>query len=128
MTLIAIGNRVHPALETAQLLHKQGIEAGVINARFVKPLDTDIIKEALTISPCIVTIEDNSLVGGFGSAVAEYVTGQTQPFHLLRLGLPDEFVEHGKVTLLQEQLGLTPQKMAQTIGKWSKNYEEKHTK
>lgn len=120
LTIAAIGNMVHPALETAALLKEKGIDAGVINMRFIKPLDTKILDEALKNSPCIITTEDNALCGGFGSAVAEYVTGQKKPFELLRLGLPDEFVEHGKVTLLQEQLGLTPQKMAEKIYNWSK--------
>ena len=115
VTLVAIGNMVHPALETAALLKEKGIDAGVINARFVKPLDTAILAEALKKSPRIVTLEDNSLCGGFGSAVAEYLTEQDKPFHLLRLGLPDKFVEHGKVTLLRDLLGLTPQKMAEKI-------------
>lgn len=120
LTLVAIGNMVHPALEAASLLKEKGLDAGVINARFVKPLDTEILQEALKKSPRIVTVEDNSLCGGFGSAVAEYLTAQAKPFELLRLGLPDEFVEHGKVALLQEQLGLTPQKMAEQIYSWSK--------
>ena len=120
VTIVAIGNMVHPSLRAAELLGKQGIRAGVINARFVKPLDTAILDEALKISPRIITVEDNALCGGFGSAVAEYLTGQDKPFKLLRLGLPDKFVEHGKVALLQEQLGLTPQKMAEQIHAWSK--------
>lgn len=120
LTLVAIGNRVYPALETAQLLEKKGLRAGVINARFVKPLDTAILDEALKHSPRIVTLEDNSLCGGFGGAVAEYLTGQDRAFKLLRLGLPDEFVEHGKVAQLQEQLGLTPEQMAEKILQWSK--------
>ena len=120
LTLVAVGNRVYPALETAQLLEKKGLRAGVINARFVKPLDTAILDEALKHSPRIVTLEDNSLCGGFGGAVAEYLTGQDRAFKLLRLGLPDEFVEHGKVAQLQEQLGLTPEQMAEKILQWSK--------
>lgn len=120
LTLVAIGNRVYPALETAKLLEKKGLRAGVINARFVKPLDTAILDEALKHSPRIVTLEDNSLCGGFGGAVAEYLTGQDRAFKLLRLGLPDEFVEHGKVAQLQEQLGLTPEQMAEKILLWSK--------
>ena len=124
LTIVAIGNRVHPALEAAALLKDKGLDAGVINARFVKPLDTEILDEALKVSPRIVTVEDNSLCGGFGSAVAEYVTGQDKPFRLLRLGLPDEFVEHGKVGQLYEQLGLTPDKMAAQILNWSKHYEK----
>lgn len=125
LTLVAIGNRVYPALETARLLEKKGLHAGVINARFVKPLDTAILDEALTHSPRIVTLEDNSLCGGFGSAVAEYLTGQDRAFELLRLGLPDEFVEHGKVAQLQEQLGLTPEQMAEKILLWSRQPHEK---
>lgn len=125
LTLVAIGNRVYPALETARLLEKKGLHAGVINARFVKPLDTAILDEALTHSPHIVTLEDNSLCGGFGSAVAEYLTGQDRAFELLRLGLPDEFVEHGKVAQLQEQLGLMPEQMAEKILLWSRQPHEK---
>ena len=120
LTIVAVGNRVHPALETAELLRKKGVDAGIINARFIKPLDTDILEQALKGSPRIVTVEDNSVCGGFGSAVAEYLTSQEKPFKLLRLGLPDEFVEHGKVGQLFEQLGLTPQKMTEQILKWGK--------
>ena len=125
VTIVAIGNRVHPALEAAELLKEKGLDAGVINARFVKPLDTEILDEALKVSPRLITVEDNALCGGFGSAVAEYLTGQDKPFHLLRLGLPDEFVEHGKVSQLFEQLGLTAQKMAEKILDWSNAYEKK---
>ena len=120
LTIAAIGNMVHPALQAAELLAKQGIDTGVINMRFVKPLDTQILAEAVKRSPRIVTVEDNALCGGFGSAIAEYLTAQDKPFQLLRLGLPDEFVEHGKVTLLQEQLNLTAQTMAKKISTWSK--------
>ena len=119
-TIIAIGNRVHPALEAAEILKEKGINAAVINARFVKPLDTEILAQALKNSPAVVTVEDNALCGGFGSAVAEYLTSQDKPFRLLRLGLPDEFVEHGKSAQLYEQLGLTAQKIAEQILQWSK--------
>ena len=120
LTIVAIGNRVHPALEAAELLRKKGVDAGVINARFVKPLDTDILEQALKGSPRIVTVEDNCLCGGFGSAVAEYLTSQDKPFKLLRLGLPDDFVEHGKVNKLYDQLGLSPKTMTEQILKWGK--------
>ncbi len=120
VTIIAIGNRVHPALEAAEILKEKAIHAGVINARFVKPLDTEIIDQALHVSPALVTVEDNALCGGFGSAVAEYVTGQDKPFRLLRLGLPDEFIEHGKAAQLYEQVGLTASQIAAQILEWSK--------
>ena len=96
-TILAIGNRVHPALAAAEALKKHKIDCGVVNMRFVKPLDTQIIDEALKVSKHLVTVEDNMLAGGFGSAVAEYLADKQANFKLLRLGIGDEFVEHGKV-------------------------------
>ena len=120
VTILAIGNRVHPAEKAAELLAEQGIKAGVINMRFVKPLDTDLIDEALKISQYIVTVEDNVLAGGFGSAVAEYLADKQAPFKLLRLGYPDEFVEHGKSALLYAQYDLDAQHQAEKISNWIK--------
>lgn len=118
VTIAAIGNRVHPALKAAQLLEEKGVRCGVINMRFVKPLDTAILDEALKISPRLVTVEDNSLVGGFGSAVAEYTADKQTACKLLRLGIPDEFVEHGKSAQLYEQLNLNAEKIAEQILNW----------
>ena len=114
-TILAIGNRVHPAVEAATLLKERGIDCGVIDMRFVKPLDTHIIDEALKISPRLFTVEDNMLAGGFGSAVAEYLADQKASVQLTRLGIGDEFVEHGKSALLYDQLGISVQKIAETI-------------
>ena len=118
VTIAAIGNRVHPALKAAQLLEEKGVHCGVINMRFVKPLDTAILDEALKISPRLVTVEDNSLVGGFGSAVAEYTADKQTACKLLRLGIPDKFVEHGKSAQLYEQLNLNAEKIAEQILNW----------
>ena len=120
VTILAIGNRVHPALEAAQLLAGQGIKAGVINMRFVKPLDTALIDDALKHSPYLVTVEDNVLAGGFGSAVAEYLSDKQANFKLLRLGYPDKFVEHGKSALLYAQYNLDAQHQADKISSWLK--------
>ena len=120
VTILAIGNRVHPALEAATLLSAQGIKAGVINMRFVKPLDTALIDDALKHSPNLVTVEDNVLAGGFGSAVAEYLTDKRADFKLLRLGYPDQFVEHGKSALLYAQYNLDAQHQAEKILDWLK--------
>ncbi len=118
VTIAAIGNRVHPALKAAQQLEEKGVHCGVINMRFVKPLDTAILDEALKISPRLVTVEDNSLVGGFGSAVAEYTADKQTACKLLRLGIPDKFVEHGKSAQLYEQLNLNAEKIAEQILNW----------
>lgn len=120
LTIAAIGNRVHPALKAAQLLEEKGLHCGVINMRFVKPLDTAILDEALKTSPRLVTVEDNSLIGGFGSAVAEYTADKQTACKLLRLGIPDEFVEHGKSSQLYDQLGLNAEQIAEKILNWTK--------
>ena len=120
VTILALGNRVHPAEKAAEMLAEKGIKAGVVNMRFVKPLDTAAIDEALKNSHYIVTVEDNALAGGFGSAVAEYLTDKQAAFKLLRLGYPDEFVEHGKSALLYAQYNLDAQHQAEKIYTWLK--------
>ncbi|WP_428076402.1 1-deoxy-D-xylulose-5-phosphate synthase [Candidatus Avelusimicrobium fimicolum] len=119
-TILAIGNRVHPALAAAETLKKHKIDCGVVNMRFVKPLDTQIIDEALKVSKHLVTVEDNMLAGGFGSSVAEYLADKQANFKLLRLGIGDEFVEHGKVANLFDKLGLNAGQMTDHILKWIK--------
>ena len=112
LTILAIGNRVYPSLEAADLLKKQGLNAGVINMRFAKPLDVKIIKDALKISPNLISVEDNVLAGGFGSAIAETLADNNLQANLLRLGIKDEFVEHGKQAELYEDIGLSAQEIA----------------
>jgi len=119
VTILAIGNRVHPAVEAAKLLKEKGISCGVINMRFVKPLDTHLIDEALRKTKRLVTVEDNVLAGGFGSAVAEYLSDKNADFKLLRLGIGDEFVEHAKPAQLYDSLHLSAEKMAQDILGWN---------
>ncbi len=120
VNILAIGNRVHPALQAAEMLKEKGLDCGVINMRFIHPLDTALIDEALKLSHRVVTVEDNMLAGGFGSAVAEYLADKQADFKLLRLGIHDEFVEHGKVAKLYDQLGLNAEQMMQHILKWNK--------
>ncbi len=118
VTILAIGNRVHPAVKAAETLRGKGVDAGVINMRFIKPLDTQLIDEALKRSKKIVTVEDNMLSGGFGSAVAEYLADHNKEAHLLRLGIGDEFVPHGKSTLLYDQVGISEAAIIKHILQW----------
>ncbi len=116
VTILAIGNRVHPALEAAQMLEDRGISCGVVNMRFVKPLDVELLKECAAKTPRLVTVEDNVLQGGFGSAVLEALApGRVE---VLRLGLPDSFVEHGAPHLLYDIVGLSAPKIAERIAAW----------
>jgi 1-deoxy-D-xylulose-5-phosphate synthase len=116
VTILAVGNRVHPALEAATLLEDRGVSCGVVNMRFVKPLDVELLKECAASTPRLVTFEDNALAGGFGSAVLESL-GSVRS-EVLRLGIPDQFVEHGAPHLLYDALGLTAAKAAERIAAW----------
>lgn len=118
VTILAIGNRVHPALKAAETLRDKGVDAGVINMRFVKPLDTKIIEEALKRSSKLVTVEDNMLAGGFGSAVAEYLADHNKAAYLLRLGIGDEFTPHAKLALLYDQVGISENAIVKHILQW----------
>ena len=117
MTFVAIGNRVHPALKAARLLKAMGIDAGVADMRFVKPLDTELVDSLAAAGP-IVTVEDNALAGGFGSAVLEHLNASGLDARLLRLGIPDAYVEQGKVEELYADLGLTAEGLAQAAAAW----------
>ncbi len=117
VNILAYGKAVQIGLDAAKILEEKGIKAGVINMRFLKPLDTKIIKEALKLSPNLVTMEDNILAGGFGSAVAEFIADENLNANMLRFGIQDEFIEHGTQKELFEQIGLTAAKIASKIQK-----------
>ncbi len=107
VAIIAIGNMVYPSLAAAERLAKEGISAAVVNARFVKPLDEDMITHMARKTGRIVTVEEHVLSAGFGSAVLEclernLVTG----IKTLRIGLPDRFIEHGPQAVLRARYGL----------------------
>lgn len=102
--LLPIGNRVYPALEAAKGLAKVGIDAAVINPRFVKPLDGELIREWAEKTGRIITIEDNARLGGFGSAVLELLAADSDAHIKVKiLGYNDKFVEHGTQEILWHQ-------------------------
>ncbi len=113
LTIIAIGATVYPALQAAETLRKQGIDTGVINARFVKPLDADLIMTAARGTGRVITVEENALQGGFGSAVLEllYDNG-LQNVKIKRLGIPDHFIEHGSQAQLRKDVGIDSEGIA----------------
>jgi 1-deoxy-D-xylulose-5-phosphate synthase len=114
VALLPVGTTVQSALEASALLAKQGINAAVINARFVKPLDEDMIRRLSREIGLIVTIEDHVVAGGFGSAVGEYIhSNGWSHVKLLQLGLPDQYIEHGTRSLLMDKYGLTAGKIAE---------------
>lgn len=114
LTLIACGTMVAPALQAADLLAEAGISSRVINGRFIKPLDQNLLQQLQQEGNPIVTVEEHVLAGGFGSAVLEYLnTLPGKALSTLCLGIPDEFVGHGARGILLKQLGLTAQGIAE---------------
>lgn len=110
LAILAIGSMVYPALLAAEMLAEEGIEAAVINARFVKPLDKAMLYALARNFRRIVTVEENVLEGGFGSAVLEFYERKmlTAGRQFLRIGIPDRFIHHGPQQAVREELGLSP--------------------
>ena len=110
--LIAIGTMVDASLKAAEILAGQGVDCGIINARFVKPLDKELILDAAKSHKCIVTLEEGVLAGGFGSAVLELLADEGVSVPVLRLGIKDEFIEQGTRSELLAECGLSPEAVA----------------
>jgi 1-deoxy-D-xylulose-5-phosphate synthase len=105
--ILAIGSTVADALAANEKLAAENIKATIVNCRFVKPLDTELIYGLARKIPQIITIEENVLQGGFGSAVLEALNdGGISGFALKRIGIPDQFVEHGAAQLLRAKYGI----------------------
>lgn len=111
--ILAIGSMVYPSLQAAKELEDEKLSIGVINTRFVKPLDENLLKSVKNHK--IITIEENVLNGGFGSAVLEFFNSQGIRPQLLRIGLPDQFIEHGARKILLEKYGLVSAKISQRV-------------
>lgn len=106
LAILALGSMVYPALDAAMGLEKDGIKAGVINCRFVKPLDEEAILGAALSTGALLTVEEHALAGGFGSAVLELLEAKGVRCAVKRLGVGDEFIEHGTQEELRAMLGL----------------------
>lgn len=107
LVIFAIGATVHPALEAAGALEEEGIRAGVVNCRFVKPLDKDLLVNAALTYKRVLTVEENVLMGGFGTAVLELLENSGAfGVKTIRLGISDEFVEHATQEELRAKFGI----------------------
>lgn len=113
---IAFGSLFTSCVKAAEKLRKEGLEIGVINARFAKPLDKATILRAVEETPLVVTVEEGTLEGGFGSVVLEAANAAgLDTRHIVRLGLPDQFVEHGERPELLADLGLDVEGLCRTV-------------
>lgn len=116
VAILALGNLVYPALEAAKELEKAGVESRVVNARFVKPLDTELILDTTTKIKRILTVEENTLDGGFGSAVLQLLqSSKVQDVRVKCLGLPDLFIEHGTQSQLRSMYDLDAPGIARQV-------------
>lgn len=115
LLILAIGSMVHEAMRASESLAQDGIDSTVVNCRFVKPLDVDLIASLAGKIPHIITVEENARQGGFGSAVLECLNDEgVCGFFLKRIGIPDKFVEHGPQKLLRSKWGIDASAIAET--------------
>ena len=112
VTIVATGYMVHVALDAAELLKAEGIDARVINIHTIKPLDSELLIKAARETGAIVTAEEHNIIGGLGSAVAEAVC-EAAPVSVLRVGVEDKFGKSGKVPELLSEYGLTAENIAE---------------
>ncbi|MGL4881656.1 MAG: 1-deoxy-D-xylulose-5-phosphate synthase [Waterburya sp.] len=115
LLLVGYGTQVYPALQVAEILGEHGIEATVVNARFVKPLDMDLIAPLAKQIGKVVTLEEGCLMGGFGSAVLEALHEHDVLVPVKRFGVPDILVDHATPDQSKASLGLTSSQMAESI-------------
>jgi 1-deoxy-D-xylulose-5-phosphate synthase len=117
-TLVAVGSMVEVALEAADLLGQEGVRVGVVDARFVKPLDERRIGQVLRESAAVVTIEEGTEVGGFGEAVLHLANQLAVRTPVLVIAVPDRLFEHGTRAECLQEAGLTPAQVAARVGEW----------
>lgn len=113
--LIGYGSMVYTSMQVAEILSEHGIEATVVNARFVKPLDTELILPLAQRIGRVVTLEEGCVMGGFGSAVGEALMDNDVLVSLTRIGVPDELVDHAKPDEAKATLGLTAPQIAERL-------------
>ena len=115
ISIIATGSMVYNSLKASELLEQQGISASVIDMHTIKPLDTSIIDQEIRSSELIVSVEEHSMIGGLGGAIAEYLSTVKQCPELQRIGIQDEFQNAGNYLYMLEQNQLLPEQIASSI-------------
>ncbi len=113
--IVAYGSMVYPALQSAEMLSEHGVQATVVNARFAKPLDTELIVPLAREIGQVVTVEEGCRMGGFGSALLEALMEHQVIVPVTRMGVPDQLVEHAKPDQSKAALGLTSAQIAERI-------------
>jgi 1-deoxy-D-xylulose-5-phosphate synthase len=126
VALLAVGSMVDYAQKASKILSAEGLDCEIINMRFVKPLDIEILDDIAARHSKIITLEENSLMGGFGSAVLEYFAEKNYKNSVLRIGLPDHFVDHGTQMELHKLLGIDPEGISEKVKSFFENKKINH--
>jgi 1-deoxy-D-xylulose-5-phosphate synthase len=120
LAIVACGNTVYPALSAALKLEGEGIRCCVVNGRFIKPMDREMLISLASEVPRILTVEENVLIGGFGSGVMEIFSDEGITLPVKRLGIPDIFLSHGSQSTLRKSIGIDEEGIKQFIRQWLK--------
>ena len=122
VTILSIGYMSNIALEAAYLLKDGGMDSEVINARFIKPIDGELIIKSVLKTGSIFTIEEGTINGGFGSGVLELIIDKVPKNTIIKnIALPDKFIEHGDRQVLLDRYGLSSRRIAETIKNYGKD-------
>ncbi len=115
VALLALGSMLKTAVEAREILKSKGIKVTLVNARFAKPIDTDILDRLASKHILFVPMEENVASGGYGEKVIEYVKEKGLSVKVLPISIPDEYVEHGSVDLLKQEIGIDAQSVADRV-------------
>ncbi len=120
VAIIACGNTVYPAIAAARELEEEGIHSSVINGRFIKPMDRNMLVDLATHTKKILTVEEGAVIGGFGSGVMELLSEEGIAMPVKSIGIPDIFLSHGSQKMLRKQIGLDQEGIKRVIKQWLK--------
>ncbi len=118
IALVAVGSMVKTALAVREMLKEVGYSCTVVNARFVKPIDEEMLKYLAKDHRLVVTMEENVRNGGFGEKVLEYYSDTETDLHVMQVALPDDYIEHGNVDLLKEEACIDAKSIFKRIAAW----------
>lgn len=115
IVVLAIGNMIENAIKARDIVLNEGINPTIVNARFLKPMDEDLLHRLFNTHKKVITIEDNVRTGGFGSRINQFIIENKYNIEVINISLPDEFIRHGQVEKIYEEVGLSPSKIADKI-------------
>lgn len=118
VTIVGTGSMLSVAAGAAEVLRERGLSVGVVNVHTIKPLDEDAIRGLIGTTGAVVTVEEHSVLGGLGAAVAEVLSAEAGAPPLKRIGVPDQFPKVGSYEFVLEQCGLTDSAVAEQVGAW----------